>query len=291
MKIYICIISTVFIISSSPFISARDRARDLARYAGDVSSEVCERVTTVEDCHRDYSTGCNINGSYDAWLNYLKNQLPGADSRLTGYLTEEDFKEKEENIPDGLTSNNHSDFAAALAEMGEGNIYGLIGHLYFVKYSEAESCNCQLGARDEVDYHIWVGFNPMDEDLAQKAIANIKSPTRNRLSARSKAELKALKQEAIVVEVSPHYRQQVHPDWTFPKVRDAIGKQVKVVGQLMVDNEHMKRHQDCGLPDHTADCWRKTVWELHPVIRFYICDSDAECDRDSTHWKKLDNQP
>jgi hypothetical protein len=84
----------------------------------------------------------------------------------------------------------------------------------------------------------------------------------------------------------------LHPNWTLTKVKGIFGRQVKVVGQLMVDNDHLGGKDNCAASNaNTATCWRRTVWEIHPVIRFYVCEGDEPCEDDSSRWKKLDDLP
>src|SRR5690349_10163756 len=65
---------------------------------------------------------------------------------------------------------------------------------------------------------------------------------------------------------------------------------LKVVGQLMVDNYHFKAADDCGLSNATSGCWRSTIWEMHPVSQFFVCNLSAGCDASSpdSAWTSLD---
>lgn len=254
-----------------------DRAHELAGQAAQQTPKRCKNVTTMKACHLKYPTGCNTNGKYDGYLGFLKNQAPDIASASTQTLTEHDFQNIEAKVPGGISSSNHADFANDLADLGEGNIYTVIGYLYFAKQESKEASNCQLTASNAVDFHMWMGFDV-------QAAAGIRS------GDISGADLAPLKQRGIVVEMTPHYRARYHPGWTINKVKGVAGRQVKIVGQLMLDNDHFKPNQDCGIPGaDTNSCWRATVWELHPVIEFYVCDSDAPCAEDSSDWKKLDD--
>jgi len=76
-----------------------------------------------------------------------------------------------------------------------------------------------------------------------------------------------------------------------PLVNALQGKQVKVVGQLMVDNDHYNSGDDCGFPGAKPACWRSTVWEVHPISKFYECNLNSVCDENSpaSAWTDLDN--
>src|SRR5439155_2497221 len=135
---------------------------------------------------------------------------------------------------------NHGDFKSELEKQGEGKIFGLIGYLYYAKKTGAESSNCQLDSDDEegsnVDYHIGIGF---DDDLA-KLLAPGKHP--------NAADRKAMQQKSVIVEMTPHYRDTFETDkWTIDSLRQIVGKQVRVVGQLIIDSEHNVASQNCAL--------------------------------------------
>jgi len=92
----------------------------------------------------------------------------------------------------------------------------------------------------------------------------------------------------VVLEMTPYYREQFHPAWTLGKVQSVIGRQVRLTGQLMIDNVHHKPADDCGLADaDSSKCWRASTWEVHPVTNFQVCNVDHS-DANSTNWVELD---
>jgi|HubBroStandDraft_5_1064220.scaffolds.fasta_scaffold45756_2 hypothetical protein len=246
--------------------------------AATVTPVVCS--DDIEDylaCHSEYPTGCNASGKYDAYLNRYKNQVQWSDSQPQKWFTTlDEVLQLENEIPSGLGKNNHSSYLQPLQELGEGKIFGAVGYLYGVKAEGKESCNCQLEPGDDnenVDFHIYLGFDP--------AIASrIRSGT---VTPADKAEINP---KSVIVEMTPHYRGRYHPEWTLDAVRNQLGRQVKVTGQLMVDNEHYVKSQDCGRKDHTAACWRATVWELHPVTQFETCQTQ-NCTSESGEWAPI----
>jgi hypothetical protein len=183
----------------------------------------------------------------------------------------------EKKIPPDLGKTNHGEKLEQLAGFGEGKIHGVVGYLYDIKVEGKESSNCQLDddAQDEnVDFHIFIGF---DGGIAEK----IRNHT-----ALTPAEKKQVTQESMIVEMTPHYRDTNHPEWTADAVKAAKGKQVRVYGQLMVDNEHDVSGQDCAKDPRTANCWRASVWELHPVTDFQVCDG-GNCTATSAGWAPI----
>ncbi len=236
---------------------------------------------SIEDylaCHSAYPTGCNTTGSYDAYLNELKNQVSFANTQVQNTFTDlNQLVQLENKIPDGLKKNNHADLAQPLSDMGEGKIYRMMGYLYGVKSEGKESSNCQLDPGDNnenVDFHIYIGF---DSAVAGRLLAGTSTAEDKKLLGTTSA----------IVEMTPHYRGRFEPDWSLDAVKNQIGKQVLVTGQLMVDNEHYVSSQDCGRKDHTDNCWRATVWELHPVTDFKVCESGTCTATATTGWVDL----
>jgi hypothetical protein len=240
-------------------------------------------ISDFRACHDIYPTGCTISGSsYDPFLNELKNQIkwgslsPEAMQPKAVITTPDQLNQLESQIQKiGLNQRNHGELSSQLADIGEGSIYGIVGYLYAVEPEGAESSNCQL-AKDppdfqDVDYHIFIGFDPA---VAEKL--------RN-----GKAITSAEKHQSMVVEMTPHYRDAFHQEWTVKAVKDVLGHQVKVLGQLMVDNEHFVAGQDCGIDPTKPRCWRASVWELHPVIDFRACQAATCSATSSAGWTPI----
>jgi hypothetical protein len=236
----------------------------------------------VEDfhaCHAAYPTGCTISGSvYDPYLNLLKNQTTWAATQPEEVFTSlQQIQDLEAKLPAGLNPKNHGDNFDALAALGEGKIHGIVGYLNDIKVEGKESSNCQLDDdtdHENVDFHIFIGFDPA---IAEKI--------RNHTTL-TPAEHKIVTQQSAIVEMTPHYRYEFHPEWTAEAVQAAKGQQVKVLGQLMVDNEHYVAGQDCGRDPSKTACWRATVWELHPVTDFEVCEA-GNCTATSAGWSPL----
>src|SRR5271165_3837579 len=231
----------------------------------------------IEDfhaCHASYPTGCTISGSaYDPYLNLMKNQVKWDSMEPQEVFTSpSQIKQLEDKLPAmGLTQKNHGEKLPQLKAIGEGSIYGVVGYLYDVVPEGKESSNCQLDKDpappyfENVDFHIFIGFDPA---VAEKLRDGKAAPS-------------ADKHKAMIVEMTPHYRDAFHEEWTADALKALKGQQVKVLGQLMVDNEHYVSGQDCGLDPSKSACWRASVWELHPVTDFRVCES-GDCTATST---------
>jgi len=251
----------------------------------------CDQVTDFEDCHTRYPAGCGPS-KYDAYTNLLKNQLispPLPNQSIVTYTSLATYDTLNNATPDGLSKGNHINYKAELDKAGERELRELIGYLYYVKEEGPETSNCELSGQPpegaNVDYHIGIGFDPkLAEGMA----------TVSKLSATDRAAFNhSLKINSVVVEMTPHYRSLYENKvWTFGNVNAALGKQVRVAGQLMLDNEHDVSSQNCFRAKTDSDrklCWRYSVWELHPVVRFQVCAAKAgACDQNSRDWAELD---
>lgn len=270
-----------------PAMAAQNGADVVAAEASKQKPEECEDVATVTDCHSAYAAGCslpksgkydeNFHPRYDAYLAYFKNQIPTVLPESQGVLSLDDFVSLYQKEPDGITTNNHASYSEELLQMREGQYFTVVGFLYYMLINEGgEACNCAL-KNDPLasDYHIGIGF---DESLAKTA------------AERGVAAKTELEKQSIIVEMTPHYRAKYHPKWTDTLLKSIYGRQVKVVGQLLLDNDHAKESDICSSPPAATDdknCWRASPWELHPVTEFYVCPN-ASCDVDGADWVALD---
>jgi hypothetical protein len=276
-----------------------------------ITAVKCDEVADSQDCHSRFPTGCSAGGQYDAYLNYWKNQLidPATASTPVKYFTQlSDYQKLDASIPSGLTQDNQDNFQTQLKQLGEGQLYGIVGYLYYFQHTGAESSNCDLTGPPgdpnygNVDYHIGIGFSPptaapqsradtaaASAEASTAPAASKKRPTKTPISSGSAAS--ALQRSSVIVEMTPHDRFQYENNiWTLDNLQRATGRQVKVVGQLIIDNEHNLASQNCAIAKTAADlqtCWRASVWELHPVVRFQVCPNDS-CTLDSTDWVELD---
>jgi hypothetical protein len=281
-----------FLVVVAGSVFAQDRAHQLASEAGQQRAARCPRPNnlTLQQCHNRFPDGCSaaMHPTYDAYLDFLKDQDPDPSLAPTKVLTDADFKQLESQLPSGLKSSNHAKFASQFAGLGEGNIHSVIAYLYFVEDTGrgtscqggvAETANCKITAPDSADFHIGLGFNSTLADTVRTTHPQPCTP-----------EFSALEKDSVVAEMTPYPRHSRHPKWSIASVSAHLGEKVKVVGQLMVDNEHFQTIDDCALPGATANCWRSTVWEIHPVTKFYFCNLSAGCDASSpdSAWTSLD---
>jgi hypothetical protein len=289
-------------------LKAQDRAHQLASQAASQHAAKCPQPNnlTIQRCHDQFPDGCSAaaHPSYDAYLDFLKDQDPDPSLASTKNLAVTDFQTLEAKLPhlsqsskskgktkksQPLGSSNHAQFASQLAALGEGNIYTVIAYLYFAQNTNqgspgkpaiGETCNCRIANPDDFDYHIGLGFD-----------ANLAAQARTSHPKEGDALFAQLQKKSVVAEMTPYPRHTRHTNWTFDRVAAHQGEQVKVVGQLMVDNYHFKASDDCSLQGATSNCWRSTIWEMHPLMKFYVCNVSSGCNASSpdSAWTDLDN--
>lgn len=290
LKLYF--LSVLCLLAAVTVPARADRAHDLASQASSQASASCASVSALADCHPGKPTGCShaAHPRYDPYLNFLKNQQPARDLSPDRSLNIDDFIAIEDGIPSGMDTRHHAQFADQLAGLpggiGEGNIYIVVGYLYFVEntaitsHHRGETCNCQLRANSSFDYHLGIGFDP---DLAKEIRT---TPPPHDPNNPGPAE-----QSSVVAEMTPHTRD---PKWTVARLNRQRGKQVKVIGQLMLDNVHINNKDDCAFSeDPEGGCWRASAWEIHPVIQFFVCKAGTTCTATSpdSDWVKLEDLP
>jgi hypothetical protein len=269
----------------NPAGGAGDRAHQLAANAQKAVTHHCENVSNAQECHRTYEEGCTDSekpNTYDAYLSYLKNLLPTPDvseAGVSGTLsTLADFQDLDQrSIALELGKQKQAAFAESLADIGQGNFYQALGYIYYAIPGGIETCNCKLKKLQDKDFHIGLGFDTSVAGSIQRGeITKDTDPV--------------VQQTSVIVEMTPFYRATFHPGWTLPKVQELAGRQVKVIGQLIVDNEHNTADQNCAFEDHGEECWRGSAWELHPVTAVYVCPAAQTCTADkSDGWVSLDN--
>ena len=282
---------TCVVLAVPPHLLSWDRAHDLASNAASQRPASCPKSgMTLQQCHDKFPDGCSASAhpTYDAYLDFLKDQDPGPTLASTKDLIATDFPGLESQLPKTLGATNHKTFATRFANLGEGNIYTVIAYLYFAEDtskgtatlpSNSETSNCKLTAANTFDYHLGLGF---DSALAASARSTHAKP--------GDAAFTPLEKHSVVAEMTPYTR---HAKWTFDRVNALQGQQVKVVGQLMVDNVHFNKNDDCNFSPAQASCWRSTVWEIHPVTQFYVCKASGGCTASSpaSDWTNLDDMP
>ncbi len=246
---------------------------------GDTQPAVCsEDIADSQTCHSQFPTGCSAKAGYDGYLNYLKNQLIDPARTPQQFITPADLVALDGQLPEGLAKNNHGDFVKELEALGDGTVVSLTGYLYYAKKGGTESSNCGLTAIEDIDFHIGIG--PAADFLG--GLASGQKP--------SAADKSHMDTDAVIVEMTPHWRAQYKPNWNLDLLHGALGRQVRITGQLLVDNEHDDVNDDCALEGHGSRCWRASVWEVHPVTRFEVCGTSAACTaKDDAGWVDLES--
>jgi hypothetical protein len=262
-----------------------DRPDELAAQAAHQAVAKCSpAIKNAAQCHK-LLDGCATTqkSDYDPYLAFLKNQTidpPSADALVKQTFTAlTDFTALDTKVQPLKVPIHQAGAAVPLAKLGQGEIDTVIGYLYFAQHGGTEACNCKLTKLPDIDYHIGIGFDPtLAADIKSgKFVVTTKIGTTDRA-----------KQTSVVVEATPHYRATFHHAWQLATLEALHGRQVKVVGQLLFDNDHNNPADTCAIPGaDKSTCWRASAWELHPVTRLFVCKQGATCtSANSPNWQE-----
>ena len=95
MKKFTRVISSICLLLGMPACVYADRAQDLAKQAAKQKAVTgCNPASlNTQTCHTQFPTGCTDSAhKYDAYLNFLKNQVPGPVLASTALLNGTDFQ-------------------------------------------------------------------------------------------------------------------------------------------------------------------------------------------------------
>jgi hypothetical protein len=138
------------------------------------------------------------------------------------------------------------DIQIASKKVGEGDRVQFVAFVTIARNEHAESVNC--GGEDGADIHISLGDGANNEYTG------------------------------IVAEMIPQLPRPIGWDSaTLMAIHDRK-LQVLVVGGLTYDNEHLV-NANASSPKKGQPA-RMSLWELHPIVEFYVCASANPCDPD-----------
>jgi hypothetical protein len=149
------------------------------------------------------------------------------------------YKKNRVDVPASYTPISILDFLKLPDDSyGDGEAYELTGgYVIEVKKQGAESCNCK--SKTDRDFHIVVVPSP--EDLGDIS-------------------------RYVIVEITP--RVQKLFNWKDEDIRNLKDHYVDFSGWKFADLEH--RNMSVKSNPTRTSCWRGTINEIHPVIKFVI---------------------
>lgn len=221
--------------------------------------EPCE-FASLDDCPEN---GCSSKDSHHGQLNIAKHGIPVGDVRRLTFQTFEALQRAAgDEVGEGAKIEDRAtirDLKVGDRRLGEGQHVAIAGYIVGHAHanSSGEGVNCKLKTQANNDFHLNLASDP---DLSEF--------------------------ESIVVEMIPRNR---NPEWTVPKLKRVAEarRRVLAVGHLFYDNLHRvnknSRRNIGGQPK------RFSLWEIHPVTEFYVCEK-ARCDADDTDdWTRLED--
>jgi hypothetical protein len=240
------------------------------------SSGVC--ATDLDECPE---SGCENEGTPHAIMNELKRRTAALDGSAITFDASvpvsfgelESLQTRASALVSGknLTSDERARLESITVggrKLGEGVAVRLSGFLAHHDPNHAasgthlggkESVNCRLSHAGDVDFHI-----PLIPTLGAEEC------------------------EGVVVEMIPQGRDE-HPSWTVQRLWEAeeTRRPVLFVGPLFYDNEH-RVNADCSALE-SGQPKRMSLWEIHPVVEFYVCEPGQTCQASSkSGWKRVD---
>jgi len=132
-----------------------------------------------------------------------------------------------------------------LTKLGEGQLRVIEGYVMIARQEGGETVNCSKDVPNQPAYHdIHISLVPDEQSIHGDEC------------------------EAVVVEMSPHHRPA---NWTAANLQAVSSKhvRVRVTGQLFFDSSH----SPCsGGGRNDSDPARFSLWEIHPIYKFEVCD-------------------
>jgi hypothetical protein len=193
---------------------------------------------------------CPVTGCVggDPELNKLKNRVDSPKEGAIDEMSISDIIALEDDQPDTWTRGRAR---KELSDLGEGKAIVVKGYLIHAKGSGAETCNCRLTGGANNDIHMNIVRRKVDP-----------------------------REESLVVEMTPRIRAK-EPRWTLKKLTTLADEEeppyVRVTGWLLLDTEHISGN---GGP-------RATVWEIHPITQFEVCEGSRKSCDGGQNWKAL----
>jgi hypothetical protein len=194
----------------------------------------------------------NSQTSNSGMLSMAKRHIPSGTTRT---LTFDDFKSLQSATETAFsydarlhkleidgTRNKLRNLSIPSGAISEGDSVRLAGYVTEATQQDGEKVNCYDATQEDI--HI-----------------NIAPKNKGR-------------EAGIVVETIPQLDNP--PEWkasSFKKLA-TLKLQVLVIGGLTYDNEH-RINDDPAHPIKGGQPWRMSLWEIHPVTRFYVCEVAA----------------
>jgi hypothetical protein len=193
-----------------------------------------KQIKSIADCPPN-----GIGG--DSKLNHAKNRTDAP----TGTIKNKKFGQIAAMESSEPSTWSQGADRSSLEALGEGTAVRMEAFLIKVKHytKPSETCNCKLPLEENNDFHLVLGNTP-----------------------------ETTEDNSLTAEMTPRVRLHDHPEWTYAKLQQLAGSEIKirVTGYLMLDTQHLH-----GGPH------RLTNWEIHPVTEFEVKLAGT--------WKKLDD--
>jgi hypothetical protein len=208
-------------------------------------------------------------GSDEAMRNQRKRTVPRGTPAQAKLLTLADFKSLQSQVDAKFAGQERPIFTGnrnalqnltlASGPVSEGDLVRVVGFLTAARAEGPESVNCE--SRTVVDFHINVG--PAKDSTEWQGIV-VEIIPQNRPAGLTSTNVLAQALTGVVKDKS----------------------MVMVVGQLMLDNEHLVNDDPAHPKGENPK--RISVWEIHPITTFLVCRRSSCDPAQSGQWTPLE---
>ena len=212
-------------------------------------------MSTIPGCP---DTGCGDQG--DALLNEAKNRIDAVTNPMNPTLDQIRALPQPQTFDTGAPRNQ-------IVAAGEGRAVRVMAFLLKAKAEGAESCNCGLTKRIDTDIHLVLVSSLPDLD--------------------DQDEVDQAEAGSVTAEITPRIRQHFHANWLFKNINDFEGEFVRFTGRLMLDTKHIPQAHLLPHERHNRGLKRATNWEIHPVMKFEVCNASVPQCRNGVGWKNI----
>jgi hypothetical protein len=206
-------------------------------------------IQSIADCPE---RGCG--GVSDAFLNLAKNRT---DTPTPAELQDMSVKQVK-HIRQPRTWKTGKNRDSLRVPGREGTPVRLVGFLKIVKPGSKESCNCELDTVADTDVHL--------------VIVN---------------KLKDSEKRSVTAEITPRVRAARHTNWVPDQVSPLQNKLVRLTGWLMLDTAHLRHPVLLPGEGPRNPLKRATNWEVHPIMKFEVCNADIQMCRAGQGWQEF----
>jgi len=145
----------------------------------------------------------------------------------------------ESKIDKSVTIDSILKFGNDTGRFSDNKYICVVGYCVLAKWGGPESCNCKTDDKSQWDIHLVISS---DSNISNQ-------------------------DSCIIVEITRKYRNLHDPI----KPSDFVNHKLSISGYMFRDDEHLGESINTTTTG-TKHCFRKTSWEIHPVVKIEILE-------------------